>query len=232
MSLEVILEAIRAAGEARLLKVEEHARAQVTEIQVEASRAAQQIQEKSRASAAAPAYQERARIIHRAHFESLKATGSTLEGLVDTTLGRVRQKLTGVRLDDSYPSILHKLAQEALVELEASSEEAGKVRLEADERDRSLLEDILRDLRLDLPVSYKLTCWGGLIAKSEDERVTVINTLEARLERATPFLRQCLASFFEVETNHVWLRVRERAPARQEIPLAIGAGAGKSGGRG
>jgi vacuolar-type H+-ATPase subunit E/Vma4 len=232
MSLEVILEAIRSAGEARLLEVEAHARAQAAEIQSETSRAAQQIQEKSRASAAAPTFQERARIIHRAHFEALKATGSTLEGLVDTTLDRVRQELAVIRMDDSYPTILRKLVQEALAELEGSPEEVGKVRLEADGRDRSLLENILQDLRLNLPVSYKLNCWGGLIAKSEDERVTVINTLEARLERATPFLRQSLASFFEAETNHVWLRVRERTFARQEIPLAIEAGVGKPGGNG
>jgi len=44
-----------------------------------------------------------------------------------------------------------------------------------------------------------LDCWGGLVAKSEDGRIVVINTLEERLERATPFLRRYLAAFFENE---------------------------------
>ena len=229
MSLEVILDAIRVAGETRLLEVEAHARAQVAEIQVEATQTAKQTQEKSRATAVAPAYPERARILHRANFEALKATGTTLQELVNTTLELVRQKLADIRLNDLYPSVLRELVQEALVELDDSPKEDGRIQLEADERDRPLFESILRDLHLDLSVNYKLNCWGGLIAKSEDGRVVVINTLEARLERATPFLRQNLASFFEAEVNHVWLRVRERAPAGQEISLAVEAGVGKPG---
>jgi vacuolar-type H+-ATPase subunit E/Vma4 len=44
-----------------------------------------------------------------------------------------------------------------------------------------------------------LNTWGGLIAASADGRVVVINTLEARLEQALPFLRRHLAAYFEEE---------------------------------
>jgi vacuolar-type H+-ATPase subunit E/Vma4 len=63
------------------------------------------------------------------------------------------------------------------------------------------LKNILDDLKLDLPVSYELNCWGGLIAKSGDGRVVVINTFESRLERATAFLRRYLAALFEEEQS-------------------------------
>jgi vacuolar-type H+-ATPase subunit E/Vma4 len=99
--------------------------------------------------------------------------------------------------------MLRQLVQEALTELEKSLEEAGKARLEADVRDRGLLEIILSDLRLKLPVSYELNCWGGLVAKSRDGRVVVINTLETRLDRATPYLRGYLAALFEKELPDV-----------------------------
>jgi vacuolar-type H+-ATPase subunit E/Vma4 len=96
---------------------------------------------------------------------------------------------------------LHTLTKEALTELASGG--AGKAQLLADLRDRELLQNILDDLRLDLPVSYELNCWGGLIAKSEDGRVVVINTFESRLERATAFLRSHLAVLFEEEQSAV-----------------------------
>ena len=59
------------------------------------------------------------------------------------------------------------------------------------------MENILADLKLDLSVDYQLDCWGGVIAKSEDGRVVVINTFESRLEHATAYLRSHLAAMFE-----------------------------------
>jgi vacuolar-type H+-ATPase subunit E/Vma4 len=97
--------------------------------------------------------------------------------------------------------VLGTLAEEALTELASGG--AGNARLLADPRDRSLLKSILDDLKLDLPVNYELNCWGGLIAKSEDGRVVVINTFESRLERATAFLRRHLAALFEEEQSTV-----------------------------
>jgi vacuolar-type H+-ATPase subunit E/Vma4 len=95
---------------------------------------------------------------------------------------------------------MRQLTREALAELTAPVREEKPV-LVADTRDQLLLENNLDDLTLDLHVSYDLTCWGGLIAKSEDGRVVAINTLEVRLERAMPFLRGYLAGLFEEERS-------------------------------
>jgi vacuolar-type H+-ATPase subunit E/Vma4 len=64
-----------------------------------------------------------------------------------------------------------------------------------------LLEGLLLDLWLELPISYELNCWGGLIVKSEDGRVVVINSLETRLERAIPFLGHYLSALFDEATE-------------------------------
>jgi vacuolar-type H+-ATPase subunit E/Vma4 len=48
-----------------------------------------------------------------------------------------------------------------------------------------------------------MDCWGGVVAKSEDGCIVIINTLEARLERATPYLRRYLAALFESEGDDV-----------------------------
>jgi V/A-type H+-transporting ATPase subunit E len=201
MSLQVILEKIRASGDVQVQEIEKTTHSQVSRILAQARVEAQQIEEDACADASAPAIAERARILHRARLEALRIVGDVREDLVDTAITHTRERLASLRADLSYPAVLRKLTEEALTEL--ASDSAGKAQLLTDSRDRSLLKSILDDLKLDLPVSYELTCWGGLIAKSEDSRVVVINTFESRLERATAFLRRHLAALFEEEQSPV-----------------------------
>ena len=201
MGLQAILEKIRASGDVQVQEIEKTTQSQVSEILAQARMEARQIEEDSRAIASAPAIAERARIFHRARLESLRIVGDVREDLVDTAITRTRERLASLRTGLSYPMVLHRLTEEAFTEL--ASDGAGKAQLLADPRDRSLLKNILNDLKLDLPVSYELNCWGGLTAKSEDGRVVVINTFESRLERATAFLRRHLAALFEEEQSIV-----------------------------
>ena len=199
MSLEAILEAISAAGDAQVGEIEARTRTQVYEILANARVEAEDIDEDGYNTAFAPAAKERARIIHRARLEAMHIEGEAREALVDMTLERTRGALAGLRTDRQYPEVLCQLLEEALAELSSSMEHEAKIHLEADRRDRVLLESLLRHLAVDLKVSYTQECWGGLIARSEDGRVVVDNLLETRLERAIPFLRQYLAAWFEDE---------------------------------
>ena len=203
MSLNAILETIRASGAAQVREIEQRAYAQAREVLVNAQLEAEQIKERTRAAAVAPAFKERARLLHRARLEALQITGNVREALVDGALEQTRGHLAGMRTDTAYPAVLRRFLQEALAELAVSigdglvGDRSTTTRLEADPRDRALLNDILHDLGMNLPVSYTLNCWGGLIARSQDGRIVAINTLEARLERATPSLRRYLAALFE-----------------------------------
>ena len=197
MSLNAILKAIHDAGEAQIREVERRAQIQVHEVLADIQAEAKQVLEEARVAASTQAAGERARILHHARLEALRNVGDVRETLVDTALDQARGRLASIRLDTCYPGVLRRLTEEAFNELGISIEEIGKTRVEADRRDRSLMERILFDLGLDLPVSYELDCWGGLIVRSEDGRVVIVNTLEARLERATPYLRRHLAAFFE-----------------------------------
>jgi vacuolar-type H+-ATPase subunit E/Vma4 len=201
MGLQAILEKIRASGDAQVQEIEKNTHSQVSEILAQARMEACQIEEDSRVIASAPAIAERARILHRARLEALRIVGDVREDLVDTAITRARERLAVVRPDLSYPTVLRTLTEEALTELVSGG--AGKTQLLADRRDKSWLTNILDDLKLDLPVSYECNCWGGLVAKSEDGRVVVINTFESRLERATAFLRRHLAALFEEEQSTV-----------------------------
>jgi vacuolar-type H+-ATPase subunit E/Vma4 len=197
MGLEAILDAIHASGEAQVREIEVTAQARVDEILAGARAETKRLHEEARAAAAAPAAVERARLLHGARFEALQVVGGAREELVDAALCDTRRRLGTIRSEPVYRGVLHQLAVEALVALSGSLEEAGQARLEADPADKALLEEILGELGLDLSIDFVLDCQGGLIAKSEDGRVVVINTLEARLERATSRLRCDLAALFE-----------------------------------
>jgi vacuolar-type H+-ATPase subunit E/Vma4 len=198
MSLQAILERIRATGESQVQEIEREIQAQVGGILAHARMEADQIEEDARAVSSAPAARERARIIHHARLEALRLIGTVQEELVDSALAQTREQLATIRANPSYAAVLQQLTREALNELTAP-DRGEKAVLVADLRDQTILEDILADLGLDLRVNYDLTCWGGLTAKSEDGRVVAINTLEARLERAMPCLRGYLAALFEEE---------------------------------
>jgi vacuolar-type H+-ATPase subunit E/Vma4 len=201
MSLEAILEAIHTYGKAQVDEIEERAYCQAHEVLVNARLEADRQEEQAYVTAVAPAVKERARILHRARLEALQITGSAREKLVDAAMDQTRGHLTGMRTDNAYAALLRRLTQEALAELEEILRDVNEVHLEADPRDRALLERILSDLGLRLDVSFHLKCWGGLIARSQDGQVVIVNTLEARLERATPYLRRYLAAWFEQSSS-------------------------------
>jgi V/A-type H+-transporting ATPase subunit E len=201
MGLQAILEKIRNSGDAQIQELEKDTQARVNDILAQAQMEARQIEEDACANASAPAVAERARILHRARLEALRIVGEVRENLVDTAIARARERLAAFRADPAYASVLRALTEQALTELSADGVE--KVQLLADPRDRALLDEILADMDLELLVSYSLNCWGGLIAKSSDGRVVVINTFESRLESGTAFLRSHLSLLFESEQSTV-----------------------------
>jgi vacuolar-type H+-ATPase subunit E/Vma4 len=211
MSLQAIVEAIRAAGEAQALEIERQARSQAGQILTNARMQADTISERACAETVVPAARERARIIHRARLEALRQLGHAREALVDAALDQVRGRLAGMRGDDSYPLVFKYLTEEALSALNLSANCAPMISLQADPRDRVILEAHLHELGSEVAVDYDVECWGGAVARSDDNRIVVINTLESRIEKATPYLRRYLAALFEGEliTSQLDQRSRE-----------------------
>lgn len=203
MGLTAILEVVRRTEADQVKAIEQRAVEQAGQISAEAEPEAEQAREEARLKEVMPAHKERARIIHHARLESLRLTGNVREALIDAVLNQARGHLAGLRSDPEYPPVLARLTREALEALQGS---VAGARLEADPRDRTLLEGILDQLDARPAVIYGLECWGGVIAKSGDERVIVLNTLESRLEQAGPYLRRHLAAWFE-SNKHERLRL-------------------------
>jgi len=197
MSLDAILQAILADGDAQVGEIEQKASVLVNDALATARLEAEEIEESASNAAVLPAAKERARILHRARLESMRIVGQARQGLIDAALEQTRAVLAGLRGERLYADVLCRLLEEAVAELHSTLGDAGRVHLEVDPRDQELLESMLRHMVLDVSVSYKLDTWGGLNAQSEDGRVTVNDHLEARLERALPYLQRYLAAWFE-----------------------------------
>lgn len=197
MSLEAILEAIRSAGQAQVDEIEAQAAIQAGKIFDKANQEAQQLREQACVSEVVPAIRERSRILQRARLEALRLQGDAREQLVETALEEARKRLESFREESSYARVLGSLVKQAIEELERSADDCAGVSLDADPRDQKLMEGILSATGQTRLVQYELSCWGGVIARSCDGKVVVINTLEARLQRAMPYLRRCLGAFFE-----------------------------------
>jgi V/A-type H+-transporting ATPase subunit E len=202
MSLSAIVEAILVSGEAQVQEIEAQCRMTVHGILAEARLEAEQAQADACASALAPAARERSRLLQRARLEALRSIGSAREALVEAALDRVHGRLAALRSSPGYAAILARLAVEARDELAATLGEGSVACFEVSRRDREILERSQKTLFPEIPVTVGLDGWGGVTAKSQDGRVVVINTLESRLERATPTLRHMLALMFEDENPH------------------------------
>lgn len=213
MSLETILQAIRSAGQTQVDEIEAQAKAEVRAILDKASSEAGQIHEDACAAEVIPAFRERSRILQRARLEALRLQGDAREKLVEMALERARKRLESFRSDPAYAQVLKSLVQQALEEMDGSLNHGGAASLEADPRDQELLHEILSDPDQQQSIRYVLTCWGGVIARSSDGKVVVVNTLEARLEQAAPYIRRSLGAFFETSQPEEALH-REPQPPR------------------
>ena len=197
MSLEVILASIESSGKAEIDRLRSEAESRARQILEAAERKAAIVREEARRAALWPAAAERARRLHQAKLEALRTVGEIRQQLIETMLLETRRQLVELRADPDYALILRRLIAEALDALGEAELHDGRVVLEIDPRDELHIRSIVNELDLDLQVVSSLQGWGGVVVTSGDGRIVVNNTLESRLERATPFLRQDLMAFIE-----------------------------------
>ncbi len=109
VSLEAILQAITASGDAQVSQIEEQTRAQVEEILAGARQEAMKVKTKAYNNAVAPAARERSQILHLAKLEVLHAIGGLRETLVDTALEGAGSRLERYSSTGSLPGGVIKL---------------------------------------------------------------------------------------------------------------------------
>ncbi len=188
MALQHILEAIAAdaesEAEALLAQAEQECAARVAEAQRRATERRQNIVADARIAAG----HERARLLHRARLDNTRGLVAAQEDAFQSILRRAREQLGGLRQRSDYPALLAAWLDEALT----AAHDAAVVSMHPD--DEILVRDLLAARDRQVRLERTLATGGGVVVASQDGRVVVENTVEARLTRALPDLRSLLAA--------------------------------------
>jgi V/A-type H+/Na+-transporting ATPase subunit E len=202
MSLDKILEALKAETEQQITEIEQAAQAEIQRIHAEAQVEAVAARQRHLPEIQVPLRAERARIINQAKLEALRLVMGTREALIESALDLAASHLEALAGTDLNGQILQELAREAFSALGA---ECG-LRLQVQSRDVTLMERIARETGLPAGVEGGLEnqaslrgSLGGLVAATRDGRISLINTLDARLQRVANLHRSEIA---EVLLDH------------------------------
>ena len=199
--MEAVLAAIRASGEDQVREIETAAQAEVQNATAQNQAENQRLRQEAKGAAETLGAAERARTLSQARLEAQRVINDVRDELIDAALDEALKSLTRMRKDPLYEDLLRQLTEETLNQITGSMQDGEVPQFEVDPRDRALFKRILSNLKLKLNVNYDLNCFGGMSARSEDGRVVVINTLDARLARATPYLRRRLGALFDASSS-------------------------------
>ena len=196
MPLDSILQALEAEAERQVAEVEQAAQAESDRICAKAQAEAVNIRQKHVVAIQVPLQSERARILNQAKLEALRVVMGTRETLMASALDAAAGCLAELPTTDAYAGWLKKLTREAVDSLGVDSQLSLCVRT----RDLELMSGIVEEMQLSATVEGGLEgetspwgCLGGLVATTCDGRISLVNTLHARLGRVASLYRSQIA---------------------------------------
>lgn len=204
MQGQEILQAIEAAGEAELARLQRETEARVEAIRREARQEAEARRKAAKQETLQPAIARRTRRLHRARIEALKIKFAARQRVLEDVLAQTRRRLSDLRDKARYGDVLPRLLEEAVKSLGAEEwdrarEGDGPVVLKIDPRDEGRVKECLEELENEPAIRPELETWGGVVLRSGDGRIVVDNTLESRLKRAVPRLREELERYLSAD---------------------------------
>lgn len=207
MSLEHILQALEAEAEQQIAEIEQVAEADVKRILNQAQAEAGIVRQKHVVASQALLQVERTRLLNRAKQQASQIVLKEREAVISSALAATRECLAALSNTNAYAQLLRQLAQEVVGTLSADEPLCLHVR----ERDVELMERIAGEMGLPASVTGDLNevippgqthfspaeqngqSLGGLAATVAAGRVTLNNTLEARLFRVSNLYRAQIA---------------------------------------
>lgn len=205
MALDNILRALETEANCQVEEINQAAWAKLESIRHQAQIEADTVRQQHRAAIKAPLQAEQARILNRARLEALRLVMNAREEGLKAAVEAAANCLADVPGSSVYPELLRKLTLEAVDALGSGV----TLRFHVHSRDLELMQGIIDELGLPAVVVGSLeqeseaaylvsgaSCdpIGGLVAcTNPDERISLDNTLAARLQRAVTFHRSKIA---------------------------------------
>lgn len=197
MPLENILQALEAEAARQVAEIEQNAQAEIERIRTQAQQKAAAIRKQHLAEIQAPLRAEQARILNQAKLEALQIVMGTREALIDSALQATAQRLAALCASEAYTPLLRHLTQEAVDTL--GGEDHLHLRVRSCDVDR--MTCLVQYMGLSATVAGELEHedesqeggLGGLVVATADGRISLVNTLEARLRRVASLYRSQIA---------------------------------------
>jgi V/A-type H+-transporting ATPase subunit E len=182
MSVDAIVERIRADAEEEARKVRERAEEEASSIIAAASREAEDEYSRVLGEGRRETRMLTSRILAQASIDARRLVREEKERGLAFCFAEAEKALHRLTQSGEYRQVLKNLMTGGVRELGAD-----EIILVATERDHDLVADIITELGAETPrVALKPECAitaGGVILRSKSGKVTVNNTFEARMER-------------------------------------------------
>ncbi len=184
MGIEAIVDAIGTEAEAERARIRADTEERVARIMADAQQRSDEVMHRLEASRDEEATAAAAAIINRARLGADRHLAAIRESLFEEAVDRLRQLLADAVAGPEYDEMLTRLYDEAVVVI---GTEAATVLVRP--QDAELMSSIIDTAGHSNTVVGSLTCIGGLDVEAGDGR-SVRNTIDSRLEKSDPRLRQ------------------------------------------
>lgn len=184
MPYEELIEAVEVSAKEKISDLKEKTYREATEITKEAESKDESIRMRYLDAVNKAVEIERNEAIVKIKEETKMQLIRVKDEMYQKAFLKAKATLSSAREKANYKNSFRKMLKEAAAEL------AGEeIRLHIDKRDENICKKLLPELHLNCEIATDLTCAGGLNASTKDERFTVFNTIESRLERAKALMR-------------------------------------------
>lgn len=187
MPLSKLLEVLETNAERETEQITREAEERSRQILEEARQAAKQAEDAANRETVASLPAAQARIDYEAQLKIQEMVAEVREQLIGRVMDAVVAELANLPDSSSYEDVMSALLEEAAHLIDTDL--VIHVRAE----DKKLAVKLAKKLDRKATVETTLKGWGGLAALSADGLVCVDNSLEARIESATPAIRQYVA---------------------------------------
>lgn len=190
MGIEDIFQALEKEGQKKvdgiISRAEMEAKQMIDQAHDEAERIEREIMNEAEASLRG----ERARLLNNAKLSKKKEIIKAKEDYIQQAFKQAKDEVKNLRDKPKYKNVFTNLTEEVLNLAE------GKVTVSVDPKDEAVAKDVLSRLGNNYEIKTDISCIGGLRARAEDGKISYINTLDSRLEKANQITKAEVATVF------------------------------------